>query len=591
MEGWLQVPPERNLMGRALWKVRYVRFGPNSSTTPTKSATSPTRPSIGAGPGAIVGLGAPALPVGGSNSSGVGGKGMYSSEWKSHFAGSNVAGSNNGVGVGGGEESGQLPIYLSIYKQKGRIADMQLDNDQNDVEPVVRYSLSSIASCYIGDVAGRHKKKSVVLPTLVVNLRTEPALSSSRSFRRRSHDMPPRDGAKRESPGKETLFFRPGSEANSLERWAREIQSYLIPGSSHSNATVNTLESAFQEKFSDPDDIPGSSSSLFIINGEPTTALLSPSLRSMASNLSSIDSDDNGSLLSSPASEMNSPKDPDRADRRPSLHIATKLRNYMGPTSPTSPASPDIANNNGFPNMHIASLNPTRATSPTADPVPARRETILDRFFSTAPSSPSTTSAPVPMNSIARFEALIEDMESGELRARDESLSIRNHPRRIPSPTQRALEYVSTGYLDEPSPSPPSSFSSSTSTMDPVDTARLSPDSPRLSSPLTESLGLTLSRQPSEASLGTTASVTNSQAETQSQSLGVSNGKRHSLAEFSMVRIATPPLFQIAGSRRGSHSDIPRTSESYDDGPAPLASPNFPSHPRIARALFGGFSF
>ena len=42
----------------------------------------------------------------------------------------------------------------------------------------------------------------------------------------------------------------------------------------------------------------------------------------------------------------------------------------------------------------------------------------------------------------------------GELRARDESLSIRNHPRRIPSPTQRALEYVSTGYLDESSPSP-----------------------------------------------------------------------------------------------------------------------------------------
>ncbi|CAZ81696.1 unnamed protein product [Tuber melanosporum] len=555
--------------------VRYVRFGPNSSTASTKSATSPTRPSAAAGAGAIVGLGAPSLAVGGSNSSGAGGKGTYSSEWKSHFTGSNVAGSGNGVG----EESGQLPIYLSIYKQK------------NDVEPVVRYPLSSIASCYIGDVAGRHKKKSVVLPTLVVNLRTEPALSSSRSFRRRSHDMPPKDSVKRESPGKETLLFRPGSEANSLERWAREIQSYLIPSSSHSNATVNTLESAFREKFSDPDDIPGSSSSLFIINGEPTTALLSPSLRSMASNLSSIDSDDNGSLLSSPASEMNSPKDLDRADRRPSLHIATKLRNYMGPASPASPASPDIANTNGFPSMHTASLNPTRTTSPTADPVPARRETILDRFFSTAPSSPSTTSAPVPMNSIARFEALIEDMESGELRARDESLSIRNHPRRIPSPTQRALEYVSTGYLDEPSPSPPSSLSSSTSTMDPVDTTHLSPDDPRLPSPLTESLGLTLSRQPSEASLGTTTSVTNSQAETQSQSLGVSNSKRHSLAEFSMVRIATPPLFQIAGSRRGSHSDIPRTSESYDDGPAPLATPNFSSHPRIARALFGGFSF
>ncbi|CUS14063.1 unnamed protein product [Tuber aestivum] len=559
------------------------------STAPTKPTSSPTRPAIAAGAGAIVCLGAPALAVGGSNSSGAGGKGTHSSERKSHFAGSNVAAAGGGGGGGGGEESGQLPIYLSIYKQKGRVADLRLGNDQNDAEPAVRYPLSSIASCYIGDVAGRHKKKSVVLPTLVINLRAEPSLSSSRSFRRRSHDLPLKESAKREFPGKETLLFRPGSETDSLERWTREIQSHLIPSSSHSNATVNTLESAFREKFSDPDDVPGPSSSLFIVNGEPTTALLSPSLRSMASNLSSIDSEDNGSLLSSPASEMNSPKDPDRVDRRPSLHIATKLRNYVGPASP---ASPDMASANIYRSMHAASLNPTRPTSPTTDPAPARRETILDRFFSTAPSSPSTTSAPVPMNSIARFEALIKDMESGELHAPDESLSIRNHPRRIPSPTQRALEYVSTGYLDESSPSPTTpSFSSSNSTMDPVDTARLSPDDPRLPSPLTESLGLTLSRQPSEASLGTTTSVANSQGETQSQSLSVSNSKRHSLADFSVMRIATPPVFQLAASRRGSYADIPKTSESYDDGPAPLATQNFPPHPRVARALFGGFSF
>ena len=63
-------------------------------------------------------MGVPALTIGGSNSSGVGGKGTYGSERKSHFAGSNMAGGiNNGIG-GGGQESGQLPTYLSIYKQK-----------------------------------------------------------------------------------------------------------------------------------------------------------------------------------------------------------------------------------------------------------------------------------------------------------------------------------------------------------------------------------------------------------------------------------------------------------------------------------------
>jgi len=49
----------------------------------------------------------------------VGGKGTFGLERKSHFVGSNMVGVGiNGIGGGGGEESGQLPIYLSIYKQK-----------------------------------------------------------------------------------------------------------------------------------------------------------------------------------------------------------------------------------------------------------------------------------------------------------------------------------------------------------------------------------------------------------------------------------------------------------------------------------------
>ena len=47
----------------------------------------------------------------------MGGKGTFGLERKSHFAGSNMVGVGIN-GIGGGEESGQLPIYLSIYKQK-----------------------------------------------------------------------------------------------------------------------------------------------------------------------------------------------------------------------------------------------------------------------------------------------------------------------------------------------------------------------------------------------------------------------------------------------------------------------------------------
>lgn len=392
--------------------------------------------------------------------------------------------------------------------------------------------------------------------------------------------MPAREGAKKEGAGKEILLFRPAPDnVVGIENWAKEIQTHLIPSSSDSNAT-HAIESAFRERFNELDlETPTSSPSLFFINGEPSTALLSPSLRSRASNLSSIESDDKGSVLSSSASEMPSPRlDEDFPrtvviDSRPPLHVSTKLRHSIG-----AGAVGDIKDSSSV-------------VTPVA--LPARRETILDRFFSTAPSSPAISSDPAPMNSIARFEAFIRDIESGrDLKPPDQSV-LMSHPKRIPSPTQRALEYVSTGLLKHSSES--------------VDNASLrsnvgrAEESPAIREPsVSLSVGSpnrSLSRQASEASLGTTASMAGSTGGGVNiePNLGVSNSKRHSLADFSMMRLSTtPPLFQLAASRRGSYSDIPRNSESYDDGPSPLASASgrdFSNHPRVTRPLFREFSF
>lgn len=422
--------------------------------------------------------------------------------------------------------------------------------------------LTAIASCYIGDIAPRHnKKKSIVLPTLIVNLRAEIQLSS-KSFRRRSHDVPTREGAKRERAGREILYFRPAPDnIVAIETWAREIQSYLIPSSADSN-TAAAIESAFRAKFSELDLDAPTSPSMFFINGEPSTALLSPSIRSRASNLSSIESDDK-SIMSSVGSELPSYRNGDEVsprssgiDGRPPLHVVTKMRHTIGADS----------RDDYFVNTPVA--------------VPARRETILDRFFSsTAPSSPNFPPDPAPMNSIARFEALIRDIESGrDLEPQNLHPDLRAHPKRIPSPTQRALEYVSTGLL-----------------LSHLDNDEAPPDADPTMNPHlnvgTFSRGL--SRQASEASLGTTASMAGSHVET---NLGVSNSKRHSMADFSIMRLATtPPLFHLAGERRGSYSDVPRIAESCEDdsgggGGGPGRS-EFGSHPRVARPLFREFSF
>ncbi|KAF8457141.1 hypothetical protein BGX38DRAFT_1159288 [Terfezia claveryi] len=345
MEGYLQVPPERNLIGsRGAWKTRYVVFG---------------RDTLRAFP------------------------------------------------------SSPPNFFLSIYKSK------------SESEPVAKYPIQDITSCYVGDL-GIKQKKQVIMPTLIIHLRPDNHhVTSPRSFRRRSHENP---NATRPAPT--ALFFRPGADtADSLQQWAREIQSYLYacaPPSSYNTTPITPTQHAFP-------DIAETSSSLFLVNGEPNTALLSPSLRSKCSDLSSIPSD-RRSISSSSISELPSPKLDEHTQEhhgRTTFHIATNSEEF-------DPHEYDIRGH---------------TVSGTSDSKRlGRRETILDRYFSSyAMTSPIDTPR---ASSIARFEALMTKIESqnpanyrknslislGESSIRDMDI-----PKRIPSPTLRALEFVSTG--------------------------------------------------------------------------------------------------------------------------------------------------
>lgn len=252
------------------------------------------------------------------------------------------------------------------------------------------------------------------MPTLIIHLRPDnQQVSSPRSFRRRSHENP--YAARSAST---VLFFRSGiDDPVSIQQWAKDIQFYLnacvVPQNSTSPLTPT------QHSFPEVSE----TSSIFFVNGEPNTALLSPSLRSRCSDLSSIPSD-RRSLSSSSISELPSPRIDDHIHEhhgRTGLHIATNSEEF------------DLQQFDSRGQIASGSSDYKRSY---------KRETILDRYF-------SSYAIPVPVDtptssSISRFEALMTEMESKQ-GGRKNSLTSLSIPQTISSPTLRALEFVSTG--------------------------------------------------------------------------------------------------------------------------------------------------
>ncbi|KAF8471951.1 hypothetical protein BDZ91DRAFT_484582 [Kalaharituber pfeilii] len=477
MEGWLQVPPERNLIGgRGAWKIRYVVFGRDGQRPYPVSPARPTSATV---------------------------RNSYSLAYidnRSSLSPQEIRSS----------------YFLSIYKAK------------HDTEPVARHSIQEIASCYVGDL-GIKQKKQVILPTLIIHLKPEIIqVSSPRTFRRRSHDNP---YASKVAP--QALFFRPSPESpDTLQQWAREIQFYLSACSMSQSAItpITPIESTFPETLQ-------TSTSLFFVNGEPNTALLSPSLRSKcSSDLDNVPSD-RRSVSSSSVSELPSPRVDDSAHGqrgRRTLHIATN--------------SEDI-------DPQELDSRVTGSSAPVESKQETRRETILDRYFSSYP-------IPIPMDSatassIARFEALMKEIESqsgnekadirkNSLVSMNESISTKDMdiPKRIPTPTLRALEFVSTGVMH-----PDDELGSAMNS--PRNSLVLSEETRRRSSSIHSQYSP--SRRNSDSSIGaysaTASSVTGGGAASVVGSLsGFAYGqnqltcasprsKRHSISDFSMRSI------------------------------------------------------
>lgn len=273
---------------------------------------------------------------------------------------------------------------------------------QSDPEPVQKYDLNDIASCYVGDLGIKHKRPYVILPTLILHFKTQSESSAAaRAFRRRSHDSPYSPKA-----AQTALFFRPPVDGpDELNKWAKEIQNRITPNATNSSTDLYRPSTL---------DAPANA---FLVNGEPSTTLLSPSVRSQSSDVSSekrsikSSSSDGGFSTSADSPSLSGMK-----------------------------ASPI---DSSFPGLNLPKpRTPKQMVSP-----PPRRETILDRYFATTPNIPETSMPGA--SSIARFEALVSsDPSIRKAVTQPTSPLYSDTPKRIPSPTQRALDFIS-GVLQE----------------------------------------------------------------------------------------------------------------------------------------------
>jgi hypothetical protein len=299
----------------------------------------------------------------------------------------------------------------------------------------VRYPLDSIKSVCIEDMAPR--KPGPVLPTLVVTLDQEPPSTKRRSSQSGSV-LPVR-------PRSDTLLFRTAKDdVRDINDWYQAIQSQLSPKLEQSNRLFdpgwgfNNSSKTLKLNTRGPH---GPSGSPF--GSQANATLLSPSssVRSMRSELSSSESDKK-SFYSRGTSELSSPV-------------------FEMPLTPVA---------EGHAVVHISSGSPPPTYEEESTGLPTscspRRETILDRAFmmNCIPGGAELATSP-EQNSIERFEALMRSLEARKAQktrqpdARNKSSGSSpiltttspilspafEPPERVPTPTKRVLEFISSG--------------------------------------------------------------------------------------------------------------------------------------------------
>ncbi|KAI2621702.1 hypothetical protein GGR54DRAFT_76051 [Hypoxylon sp. NC1633] len=394
MEGTLLVPPDRGtIIGRAVWKPRFLVIGPQKDA------------------------------------------------YQQNTGFSQVLSAARIKDAGGRPPKPQHrpqpdAAYLSIYKTR------------DDWEPVQQHSMASITACQVQMIA--HRKQGPVLPTLAVHISPDPATDK---LRKRRSSRTAGLTTTRES-GPTTLWFRIGDDRTyALEDWARYIQSLIqpeIPGRlpmSPVSPTSPTFINPFALPSRDMNDdfyagtssasssktrttLPAKMSRHAYGSSRDATATYisgSPSIRSQRSDISSSHASSmvhpttgyatqhyttiNPSDLPSPATTVGEYQD-------------QFIEGWTSAQGRSSTLSSPIRARESISSSQGQVLSSVYSGSP-----PAPRETILDRAFHLRciPGSDRTVPGEEKLSSIARFEALMSQAEERQ-RVLDKDKAIAKEP-------------------------------------------------------------------------------------------------------------------------------------------------------------------
>ncbi|KAH6626958.1 hypothetical protein B0J18DRAFT_155714 [Chaetomium sp. MPI-SDFR-AT-0129] len=363
MEGLLSVPPERGtIIGRAVWKARYVVIG-NVDRVRTQQGHASRMPSN-----------------------------------RSSTA----------------KELSKAPegLFLSIYKSK------------EDTEPIQQHAISSIADCQLQLLA--HRKQGPVLPTMVLSILPDPPSDKARkrrSSRTAAFSMPRETGptALLFRPGDElqnlqewTRFIQQLIQpTHGLDR---APMSPLTPASP-------TFINPFAPRSRDPSEIqrpesrgacrPGfftkNSSQSSSTRDRPVTFSDSPSLRSKRSDLSSQTSSVTQSYMGLHNYSNMFPADLPSPATTVGEYQGELIEGWTSAQGRSSALSSPMRERNSISSQVPTSLS----TIPDSNSSSGPRETILDRAFQLRciPGSEREIPGEEKLSSLARFDALMREMD------------------------------------------------------------------------------------------------------------------------------------------------------------------------------------
>ncbi|KAM0335617.1 hypothetical protein ACHAQA_000665 [Verticillium albo-atrum] len=390
-EGVLLIPPERGqILGRAVWKPRYVVVGRRNAHKQEKLEQQPS-PSL-----------AQVMTT-------------------SRITNSSSSSSSR-------TPSKPLPTEdpcISVYKSKVRLTasefsgyNLSSPNLQDDWEPTHQYPLSAIVDCQVQMVA--HRKQGPVLPTLVITI-------NDKERKRRSSRAGGLISSK--EPSATTLWFRtpPDDHHISLHDWARFIMLKKTPMSPESPASPSFINpfpqrAATNEYFPRPSSGNANSRSALLHKNSTqhsgrerpvTFSSESPSLRSKRSDISSPSTASHPAHMGFTMPDLNKyttvlPTDiPSPVATVGEYQQGELIEGWTSAQGRSSTVSSPIRGRGSVSSQaqHQAAIN---SSSP-----PAPRETILDRAFQLRciPGSEREVPGEEKLTSLARFDALMREAD------------------------------------------------------------------------------------------------------------------------------------------------------------------------------------